>query len=92
MDNSVYVDSGKWKFGRMKMCHMMSESLDSLHAMAEKIGINRKWFQSNASTPHYDICQSKRVLAIQHGAKEADRSKVVELIRFWRANKNANKT
>ena len=85
---AVYVDHGQWPYRGMKMCHMMSESLDELHAMADLIGIQRKWFQANASTPHYDISQSKRALAIKHGALEADRAKVVELIRHWRAKKN----
>lgn len=83
---AVYVDSGKITYRRMKMCHMMADSLDELHAMADKIGINRKWFQPESS-PHYDICQSKKALAIKHGAIEADRNKIVELIRFWRAKK-----
>jgi len=80
---SVYVDSGAIKYRRMKMCHMLADSLEELHAMANKIGIKRKWYQSH-STPHYDICQAKRALALQHGAIEASREKVVELIRYWR--------
>jgi hypothetical protein len=68
----------------MKMCHMLADSLDELHAMADKIGIKRKWFQGDASTPHYDICQAKRDMAISLGAIVADRKKVVELIRAYR--------
>jgi len=79
----VYVDGVKNAYGRMKMCHMMADSLSELHAMASAIGLKREWFQEG-STPHYDICQAKRRLAILHGAVEADRAKVVELIRHWR--------
>ena len=82
----VYVDTAKNKYGYMKMCHMVSDSLTELHAMADKIGIKRKWFQ-NKGTPHYDICQEKRKLAIKFGAIEANRCKIVELIRFWRKSK-----
>ena len=49
----VYVDNQKNPYGRMKMCHMLADTLEELHAMADLIGIKRKWFQ-NESTPHYD--------------------------------------
>lgn len=80
---AVYVDSGRIPYGQMLMCHMMSDDLDELHAMADKLGLKRSWFQ-NKSTPHYDICQAKRAKAIKLGAIEADRLKIVELIQFWR--------
>lgn len=67
---AVYVDAAVHPFGRMMMCHMVADSLDELHAMADAIGINRKWFQRHNSLPHYDICKSKRALAVQHGAVE----------------------
>lgn len=49
---------------KMKMSHLMADSDDELHAMADKIGVQRRWFQGD----HYDICKSKRELAIKHGA------------------------
>jgi hypothetical protein len=81
---SVYVDRAKNRYGRMIMCHMLADSLAELHAMADRIGIKRKWFQPTSS-PHYDICQDKRRLALTHGALEADRHMVVKLIRQNRA-------
>ena len=80
----VYVDTAQNKYGRMKMCHMLADTMKELHEMADKIGIQRKWFQANSSTPHYDICQSKRLLAIENGAIEANRYAVVRLIRKYR--------
>lgn len=80
---AVYVDSGKIAYRRMRMCHMIADTVEELHSMADKIGIKRAWFQ-NHNTPHYDICQSKRLEAINLGAVEADRKKVVELIRKYR--------
>ncbi|MHB1702243.1 MAG: DUF4031 domain-containing protein [Acidobacteriaceae bacterium] len=71
----VYVDdmhlSPMGRFGRMKMCHMLADTDEELHAMADKIGVARKWFQADG-TPrrHYDIALSKRVLAISLGAIE----------------------
>lgn len=83
---AVYVDQAQNKYGRMKMCHMLADNVSELHSMADRIGISRKWFQSG-STPHYDICQSKRKLALLEGALVADRKKVVELIRKHRGEK-----
>jgi len=70
----------------MRMCHMISDNLGELHQMADRIGVNRKWFQ-DGSVPHYDICQSKRSLALELGAIEGDRVKIVELIRFWKGKR-----
>lgn len=81
----VYVDRQSNQFGRMKMCHMLADTLDELHLMADKIGVNRKWFQANASTPHYDICKQKRKIAVECGAIEITRRETVALIRKLRA-------
>jgi hypothetical protein len=66
---TVYVDDMYrhpiGRFGRMKMSHMIADTDDELHAMADKIGVMRRWFQGD----HYDISITKRELAIQHGAR-----------------------
>lgn len=76
---TVYVDDmykyPAGEFRRMKMSHMVADSLEELHEMARRIGIARRWFQDpttmpKVSHPHYDICKSKRELAIMLGAKE----------------------
>jgi hypothetical protein len=71
---TVYVDDmylrPMGQFGKMKMSHMISDNLDELHAMADAIGIKRKWFQNTHSGPHYDIAISKRKLAISKGVIE----------------------
>lgn len=67
----VYVDDMRAKFGRMVMCHLVADTPEELHAMAEKIGVARKWFQwPKTRYPHYDIALSKRALAVEAGAKE----------------------
>ena len=81
---AVYVDKAAHQLGRMKMCHMLADSLEELHAMADRIGVHRRWFQ-NHGTPHYDICKAKRELALAAGAVEIDRRRTVALIRAWRA-------
>lgn len=81
---TTYVDNATNPYSRMKMCHMVADTIEELHAMADKIGIQRRWFQNNPDHPHYDLSQSKRVLAIQNGAIEIDSRQLIELIRKHR--------
>lgn len=67
---SVYVDNARLPFGNMVMCHMLADTPAELKAMAEKIGVQLRWFQYKASAPHFDICLSKRKRAIEAGAVE----------------------
>ena len=79
---TVYVDQERMPFRRMTMCHMLADEPDELLAMADKIGVARKWLQHPGKPQeHFDICLSKRALALKHGALEADREKVVEIVR-----------
>ena len=81
----VYVDTPRYRYRRMFMCHMVADTLDELHAMADRIGIKRKWFQSKAKTPHYDICKTKRTLAVSHGTIEVDWRQMARLSKRLRA-------
>lgn len=66
---SVYVDDMEAQFGRMAMCHMIADTRAELFEMADKIGVQRKWIQcKDTYKEHFDICKSKRALAIAHGA------------------------
>lgn len=79
----VYVDNMKAQYGRMKMCHMLADTIEELHAMADVIGIKRKWFQ-NHNIPHYDICLAKKKIAIENGAIEIGMQELKELIRKFK--------
>tara|TARA_R100000664_G_scaffold24016_2_gene33662 strand:+ start:1469 stop:1726 length:258 start_codon:yes stop_codon:yes gene_type:complete len=59
------------QLGRMKMCHMIADTTEELVAMADRIGVQRKWLQY-PGTPreHFDIAMSKRALAVEAGAIE----------------------
>lgn len=72
---SVYVDDMRAPFGRMGMCHMWADTLDELLAMADRIGVQRKWLQQppRASWVHFDIALGKRALAVKAGAIETDK-------------------
>ena len=79
---TVYVDDMRAAFGRMVMCHMLADTEDELHAMADTIGVARRWVQ-HPGTPkcHYDIALSKRALAVRAGAVEITRTELVALLR-----------
>lgn len=67
----VYVDEARHPFGRMLMCHMMADSTEELLAMADRIGVARKWLQKPGTAyEHFDISKSKRAEAIAAGAQE----------------------
>lgn len=84
---AVYVDHGRLDFGRMKMSHMIADSLEELHAMADQLGLRREWFQApgpKVSFPHYDVSQTKRELAVRLGAIECERVTFVGHLRRLR--------
>lgn len=67
---AVYVDDMRAKVGRYVFCHMIADSDAELHAMADTIGVNRKWYQKPPRSSHYDIVLTKRALAVKAGAIE----------------------
>lgn len=82
---TVYVDDmhalPMGRLGRMKMSHMIADTEEELHAMADRIGVARKWYQGD----HYDIALSKRALAIAAGAV----SVTVRQLAFMAMNRRA---
>jgi len=82
---AVYVDdmhqTEMGKYRRMKMCHMLADTEDELLAMADKIGVARRWHQY-PGTPksHFDVCMSKRALAVQLGAVEIEMRRTGEIV------------
>lgn len=83
----VYVDSERIPYGHMRMSHMVADTLKELHEMADKLGLNRKWFQGPPAhaVPHYDVCEDYRNRAIALGAKVIDRREMVAHIKRNRA-------
>lgn len=73
---SVYVDplfatvpKPTWPF--KKACHMFAHTLEELHAMADRIGLRRSWFQvpkRPGGLPHYDLTPGMRAKACAAGA------------------------
>ena len=78
---SVYVDDRRHPFGRMIMSHMVADTSDELGDMAETIGLREAWIQCpNTYKEHYDISQTKRAQAIEHGAVAVTARKLVEIV------------
>jgi hypothetical protein len=77
---TVYVDNVRHPYRGMIMCHLWADSLGELLAMADKIGVARKWLQKppKASWVHFDIALSKKMLAIAAGAVVTDKYGPVE--------------
>lgn len=68
----IYVDDAFIPYGRMLMCHIVSDTLvEELHDFAAQLGMKRSWFQDKR-IPHYDISKGKRDTAIQLGAVGVD--------------------
>jgi hypothetical protein len=62
----VYVDDMRARFRDHIMCHMVADTEAELHAMAERIGIARRWYQGD----HYDVTLERRARAVALGAVE----------------------
>lgn len=90
---SVYVDDMKAKFGRMVMCHLVADTLAELHAMADRIGVARKWYQGPPAGrwAHYDIALSKRAAAVAAGAIEIQWRQAPAIARACLANEEQPK-
>lgn len=79
---TVYVDDVRHEFGRMVMCHMWADTDNELLAMADHIGVARKWIQGHpelsfgkhrkASWVHFDIALGPKAKAIAAGAVLTD--------------------
>lgn len=83
----VYVDDMQADFSRMKMCHLIADTREELLAMIDKIGVKRKWIQKEGTyAEHFDICLSKRKLAIKAGAKEITGMDLGRMLRNRRLN------
>lgn len=82
---AVYVDTMRASYGRLVMCHMIADSTEELLAMADAIGVQRKWIQmAGTAHEHFDIALSKRTLAISAGAKEVSMMDLGRIIRARR--------
>ena len=60
------------RYGRL-WCHMWAATPadePALHALAERIGLRRQWYQRHQVVSHYDLTPAWRAKAIAAGAVE----------------------
>lgn len=88
---TVYVDDmfryPMGQFGRMKMSHMVADTEDELLAMADRIGLNRRWLQcrnEGRHRLHFDVSMEYRARAVAAGAQEMTMRELAALCREWR--------
>jgi NRPS condensation-like uncharacterized protein len=69
----------------MVMCHMLADTEEELVAMADHIGVARRWHQyAGTFKSHFDIALSKRALAVAAGAVEITWRRAGEMQRLRR--------
>jgi len=78
---TVYIDNACIPFGRMLMCHMISDSPEELREMADRIGVPKKWIQIvGERDEHMDICLSKKSVALMLGAREVTARELARIL------------
>lgn len=86
---TVYVDDAVWPWRGERWAHLMADTLDELHAFAQRLGIPRRAFQNKASGAHYDVNTALRERAIALGAVAISRHRDRERVRAVIANAKA---
>jgi hypothetical protein len=80
---AAYVNKLRTRYGSLRFCHLLADSQDELHAMALKLGMDRRNFQTDG-IPHYDLSLAKRDSAIAAGAQVIGRAQLLQLVRRFR--------
>ena len=70
---SVYVDDAVTLWRGRRWAHLMADTLDELHAMADAIGLPRRAVQDKPSGAHYDVDADLRAAALVLGAVAVSR-------------------
>lgn len=79
---AVYVDDARTPYRGMKMNHMIADTRQELMAMADRIGVQRRWIQyPGTAKEHFDICDTKRSAALAAGARPVTSRDIVKKIR-----------
>jgi len=84
MFNTSPYSKAAWKW--KDACHLLADTEDELHELADEIGLKRAWFQAK-SVPHYDLTSSMRRKALAAGVQSISRWQEGELIRCWRLSR-----
>jgi hypothetical protein len=80
-----YPDAGL-RFTRF--CHLLADTRDELHEMAETLGVPEKYFQDHPWRWHHDLPEPLRARAVELGAREVTLHEVGVLLRRRKAQLN----
>jgi hypothetical protein len=72
-----YPDAGL-RFTRF--CHLLADTRPELHAMADQLGVPRRFFQDHPWRWHYDLPEHVREQALRRGAVEVGMHEVGALL------------
>lgn len=65
-----------------RFCHLLADTPEELHAMADKLGIPRRYFQDHPWRWHHDLPEHLRARAIEFGAQELTLREVGALLKL----------
>ena len=76
-DKIVLID-----FPKKGWCHLVADTIPSLHKFAEEIGLQRHWFENKRgkNRPHYDVKGDMIIKAIENGAVQVDSREIVKFL------------
>jgi hypothetical protein len=67
-----------------EFCHLLADTPDELHAMADALGIPRRFYQAHPWRWHHDLPEHLRARAVELGAQEVTMHEVGALLRARR--------
>jgi hypothetical protein len=68
-----------------RFCHLLADTREELHAMADELGMSRRFFQDHPWRWHHDLPEPLRARAVELGAKEITMHEVGALLRRRKA-------
>ena len=67
-----------------EFCHLLADTREELHAMADAVGMPRRFFQDHPWRWHYDLPEPLREKAVAAGAVEVTMRQVADLLKARR--------
>jgi hypothetical protein len=77
-----YPDAG---LRHTRFCHLLADTREELHAMADELGIPRRYFQDHPWRWHHDLPEPLRPRAVELGAREVSLAEVGAILRRRKA-------
>jgi hypothetical protein len=73
-----------------EFCHLLADTREELHEMADRLGIPRRFFQDHPWRWHHDLPAHLRARAVALGAREVTMHEVGALLRSRKAQARAD--